>query len=446
MHFSRPLLSICLLLLGQNAQGSRPNDKVFTAEEVEKYGCGKSCQEGLRVGMKQDRDLFQDYPFDYEFYATASNFSDANPGDVLKLELYNVSTLSVPSDITAYKIQYVSVGLHDEKVPATAFLTLPYTADYGEKPRLVAFAHGTIGTVPSCAPSSSYNFYDYYTWQTLAVAGYAVVGTDYAGLGNNYTSHKYVNPVLNGEDVYWSVVAARRAFPNTFSMRWASLGHSQGGGAVWGLSENPRVRGSESGEYIGGVAIAPSPRIYDLSKLILDIPEGSGEGKGSSSFVPLIQEAVQEVNPPNTEMDFILEKAQQRYPLAEKLQLCLHGAGGMDRDLPFGGMNRSAIADNKLLDSFQRSFGAATGKKGFRDLLVLQATGDKSANYNVTETAYHVACDAGNVVQMSLYQGLDHRPVLTASAPEFLQWFDKRYRGEQAPQKCQLREVKPLGQ
>src|SRR5699024_1998778 len=112
--------------------------------------------------------------------------------------------------------------------PSTAFITIPYTTYPGQKPRLLAWAHGTIGVEPSCAPSSSYNFYDYYTWQTLAIAGYAVVATDYTGLGNNYTDHKYVNSVLNGEDTYWSVIAARRAFPNTFTRRWASIGHSQG--------------------------------------------------------------------------------------------------------------------------------------------------------------------------------------------------------------------------
>lgn len=438
MQLPASLLSLCLLVSAIPSEGARPNDKNFTAAEVEPYGCEETCQANVRQGEQADRELFQGYPFDYDFYATASNFSNAQPGDVLKLEQANVSTLSVPPSLAAYKLQYVSVGLDGEKVPTTAFVTLPFTAGQGRKSRLVAFAHGTIATVAGCAPSSSYNYYDYYTWQMLSIAGYAVVGTDYAGLGNNNTSHKYLNPVLNGEDAYWSVIAARRAFPDAFTRRWASMGHSQGGGTVWGLSENEKVAGTESGEYIGGVAIAPSPRIYDLSV-------NSPITTKVSSFLPLIADAVRAVNPPSTKIDFMSDAALERAKLIDILQLCLHGAGALNADLPLGGLRSLAVLqDSKQLRDFQDIYGAALGKKGFKDLLVLQGTADKTVNYNVTQMAYHTACKAGNPVRLSLYPGLGHRPVLTAGAPEWMAWLEERFNGAPAARGCDMHRVEPL--
>lgn len=445
MQLTRSLLALCLFLFSHSTEGARPNDQNFTAADVKPYGCGEECQENIRQGMKRDRQIFQGYPFDHDFYHTAANFSNANPGDVLKLEAFNDSSaqLSVPLDLTTYKMQYVSIGLHEEKVPATAFITLPYKADYGTKPRLLAFAHGTIGTMPSCPPTSSYNFYNYYTWQTLAVAGYAVVGTDYAGLGNNHTMHKYVNPVLNGEDVYWSVIAARRAFPNTFTEQWASYGHSQGGGAIWGLSENPRVASNESGKYVGGVAVAPAPRVYDLQMAMLKAGE-EDRSTTAPKYAPLIAEAIKSVIPPSATVEGITEAARERLPLASLLQLCIYGSESLFLDLPNKGMNKSAYMHSNQLQSFQQEFGAALGKRGYEELLVLQGTDDQTVNYNVTEEAYHTACAAGNNVRLSLYPGLDHRPVLTASAPEFLGWLDERFRGVSASQQCVLRRVHPL--
>ena len=432
------------LLFPHFGHASRPNDRDFTAEEVEKYGCEEECQENLRQGMKADREIFREYPFDYDFYATASNFSDAKPGDVLKFEPFNVSTLSIPPDLTAYKIQYVSTGLNGENVPATAFITLPYTTYPGQKPRLMAFAHGTIGVTPSCAPSSSYNFYDYYTWQTLAIAGYAVVATDYAGLGNNYTTHKYVNAVLNSEDTYWSVIAARRAFPNTFTRRWAAMGHSQGAGAVWGLSENPRVAGDQSGEYIGGVALAPSARVFDLALESAKHQEQTGQAS-DSRFMPLIAKGIQAVNPPSTKLDFLSDAAEKRSELIDKLQLCLQASGTVTEGLPLGGLTSpTAFLKSEQLKDFQIKYGAAQGKKGYRDLLVLQGMADRTVNYNATKVSYRAACEAGNSVRLSLYPGLDHRPVLTASVPEWMPWLDERFRGLAAPQKCVIHTWKPL--
>lgn len=114
------------------------------------------------------------------------------------------------------------------------------------------------------------------------------------------------------------MIGARHASPDAFTRRWASIGHSQGRGTVWGPSENEKIAGTESSENIGDVAIAPSPRIYGLSVT-------SPITTKSSSFPPLIADADRAANPPSTKIDLMSGTAGERAKLVDVLQLCLHG-------------------------------------------------------------------------------------------------------------------------
>ena len=407
---------------------NRPNDLNFTAAQAEKHNCGQTCQQNLREFEELDRQVFGNVPYNYAFYKTATNFTKSQPGDLLKLEQQNASAYDIPPGTSLWYMQYTSVGVGGEKVPATAFVALPYTELPKEKIRLVAYAHGTIGVVTACAASSSYNGFDYHSWQLLTGPGYAVVATDYAGLGNNYTSHKYGNPVLNSEDAYFSVVAARKAFPGLFTDGWAAVGHSQGAGTVWGLSENPRVATKESGEYLGGVAIAPSSRLNDL---LTAVPLNVGWG-----FANLIVNIFQALKFPIQPI-VLTSDALARYPLMEELQLCDTAQAELNADLPNHGIVDFTPAitqhNHDAYIAFQNKYGAATGRKGYKELLVVQSIDDEIVNVTATKEAYDYACKIGNVVHLSLYSGLDHDDSVAASAPEWLEWLDNKFMNVKTP-------------
>ncbi|KAJ5668085.1 uncharacterized protein N7477_006655 [Penicillium maclennaniae] len=436
-------LSVVLasLLACVQADPTRPNDLNITQAQAEKYNCDEACQVNLQQYEGLDRQIFGDVPFDYDFYATAANFTESQPGDLLKLQQQNASMYDIPPGTSLWLMQYTSVGVGGAKVPATAFIALPWTAYPRKETRLVAYAHGTIGVVPACAASSSYNGYDYHSWQLLTAPGYAVVATDYAGLGNNYTSHKYGNPVLNSEDIYFSVVAARKAFPGAFTSRWASVGHSQGAGAVWGLEENPRVATTESGEYVGGVAVAPSARLDDL---LTAVPPIVGWGFGD-----LIVNIFRALDFP-IQPTVLTPEALARYPLMSDLGLCDISEAGLNADLPNHGIVEPTAAitqhNHEAYIAFQNEYGAATGRKGYKDLLVVQSTDDEIVNVTATEKAYEYACNVGNIVHLSLYSGLDHDDTIAASAPEWLQWLENRFMGirEADSNKCLVEKRTPL--
>lgn len=154
---------------------------------------------------------------------------------------------------------YTSQDINGTLVPATGFIAVPFVRRQKDPFRLIALAHGTIGVFRGCAPSSSSKLFDYNSWTPLLLAGYAVVATEYAGLGNDMIKHQYIASAAYANDVYWSVAAAHEAFPNDLTREWVSIGHSQGGDVVYKLSEHKLVQDNSSG-YLGVSRWLRSPR------------------------------------------------------------------------------------------------------------------------------------------------------------------------------------------
>lgn len=97
---------------------------------------------------------------------------------------------------------------------------------------VVAWAHGTTGTADVCAPSwTGYRERDTQVLRGWLEAGYAVVATDYEGLGTPGV-HPYMMFGSAARSVLDSVRAARPAFG--LSRRVIVAGHSQGAHAAFG--------------------------------------------------------------------------------------------------------------------------------------------------------------------------------------------------------------------
>src|SRR5262249_54074969 len=78
----------------------------------------------------------------------------------------------------------------------------------------------------------------FYNWEGLyqyVSLGYAVVATDYSGLGTE-GRHAYLDMLSNATDVIHSVPAARAAVPH-LSEKWVVVGHSQAGLSTLGVAQ-----------------------------------------------------------------------------------------------------------------------------------------------------------------------------------------------------------------
>lgn len=173
------------------------------------------------------------------------------PGALIRSEPY--TGYSLPPGAHAVRILYVSRALDGARDAASGVVLIPA----GSPPRggwpLIAWAHGTSGVARMCAPSLMKDVeYGSEGLMPMVAAGFAVVATDYAGLGTP-GPHQYDNRIPQANDVVYSVAAAHAAVPS-LGRHWVAIGHSQGGVAVWGVAELEATGGDPG--YRGAISVA----------------------------------------------------------------------------------------------------------------------------------------------------------------------------------------------
>ena len=171
--------------------------------------------------------------FDEELYQASRtvDLSLGTRGDLLDEQ----ETGGAPDGIISFRFLYRSEGAKGEP---TAVTGLAYRPE-GPPPRrgfpTIVYAHGTTGIADPCAPS--YSPSSVALVKDLVAAGYAVVQTDYVGLGTP-GAHPYMHGPSEGRAVLDSLVAAREIDELSLAPDQAALwGYSQGGHAVLAASQ-----------------------------------------------------------------------------------------------------------------------------------------------------------------------------------------------------------------
>src|SRR5512132_723555 len=140
--------------------------------------------------------------------------------------------------------KYTKLVLYSSRTPQGAkdAISGSVSVPKGKPPKggwpVITWAHGTTGVADICAPSrdgldpsantgETYINGDLNAWLK---AGYAVIRTDYEGLGTP-GKHPYLIGTSEGRSVLDIVAAARQLDPN-ISKRYLISGHSQGGHAA----------------------------------------------------------------------------------------------------------------------------------------------------------------------------------------------------------------------
>lgn len=455
-------LQLCIAIYASLAVSQKAADYNVSLEIAESYGCDEYCYEVLQTAEAADlAEVGED--FDWDFYTVAENFSTSKPGDLLKFKPIDPTNLTVPSGVSAYRIQYVSTDLDGSPVPVTGYIALPYSLPADGAFPLVAWAHGTIGLYSGCTVSNGPNFFDYNSWTLLPERGYAVVATDYAGLGLNYTTHKYCAFPAGAEDVYYSVLAARQApFGNLLSEKWLSVGHSQGGGVVWKLAEDIEALSSSSASsndtssvsnYIGTVALAPATKVIDQAMLAAKsvLLQKDFHNYATTALIPFLGISISRVYPNYTSSE-LAEPMRTRIGLSNEAQLCASGLMGLTLDLDLTDLTTLtttglSAADAELASLFQNTTAPSMpGTKASGPVLVVQGVNDTAILAETTTQAWEDACsgDSGNQVKLMLYPKQDHSGVITAASPDWLRWVDDRFAGKAANVSCEKVLVQPF--
>lgn len=161
-----------------------------------------------------------------------------------------------PAGAQAWRIRYTSRTDRGAPEQVTGVVVAPTSSPPREGRRVIAWAHGTWGVTPACAPSLSPAFFTVTPGLTDALRrGYVVVATDYPGLGTPQP-----HPFLVGDNaahaVLDSVRAARGIRGAGAGDSFAVWGESQGGHAALFTGERARSYAPEL-RLVGIAAAAP---------------------------------------------------------------------------------------------------------------------------------------------------------------------------------------------
>ena len=259
--------------------------------------CGAAV---LAVGMVATAPVLTRTVSAREVGSVQTQVSATSPGSLL-----SVRDTQVPAVLAhageRYVITYRSRGVRNEPVVVSGYVLLPK----GQPPQggwpVLAWAHGTTGVADTCAPSELSPGGPEYTYQVLMekaldwwlANGYAVVATDYQGLGTP-GGHPYMDAISQLHSVDDSVRALHRLRLHAFSPDWLVMGHSQGGTAALAVAAHGQADTPEL-KLRGAIAIAPGG--YRYSAIVPYLREHPQPPVGVAVFFPILLEGAQTADP-----------------------------------------------------------------------------------------------------------------------------------------------------
>ncbi len=317
-----------------------------------------------------------------------------------------------------HRVLYTQVGIRGKLVAVSGLVSIPL----GKAPKggwpVVSWAHGTTGIADQCAPSRLPRDSSYPLLDSWIKAGYAVVRTDYEGLGGP-GPHPYLIGRSEGYGVLDVVRAARQLDP-ALSRRFIITGHSQGGhAALWAAS---LARGYTPDLTLRGVAaFAPASHIATEASFLKTLT--------TTVLTPLAATILRglDIGYPSLHIASLLTPAAAKlYP--QTLSTCL---GGLASTKSFGGLplnqlvlqsanTAPAIADLAKNDPGRLKIAAP--------VLLLQGLADQTVFPAFTQAISKSLTAVGDRVTLRTYPGATHGSVLPAAQPDVAA-FLKRHLG-----------------
>lgn len=359
-----------------------------------------------------------------DFYSTPANLSSTKPGDLLRKESF--AGYSLPKGATAVRILYHSLDATGRDVATSGVVLIPAGKAPSTGWPVIAWAHGTSGVARLCAPSAMKDvYYGDEGLMPMVAAGFAVVATDYHGLGTE-GPHQYVNKTAQARDVVYSIPAARAAVP-TLGARWVVDGHSQGGLAAWGVAE--AEHDLMDPDYLGAVSVAGVARESDFFSHLSNTP---GVGFYLAFMAAGIHARYPQFNPHDLLSDAVLEHYTD-----VTTKGCFEYGFATYAALPSGTLLRPNWEKSVWIHRFFEGNAEAKVPIG-GPLLVVAGEADQTVPIDAVRDAVKQMCAAKQAVTFRSYPGLDHDPTMEKSTPYQLEWIRARFAGKPAVSNCSV--------
>jgi pimeloyl-ACP methyl ester carboxylesterase len=321
-------------------------------------------------------------------------------------------------------ILYRSTGVTGKPVAVSGAVAVPK----GKPPKggwpVVSWAHGTTGIADRCAPSrdgsNALSSYAYPLLRRWLKAGYAVVRTDYEGLGTP-GDHPYLIGTSEGHSVLDAVRAARR-LDKRLGKRVVLAGHSQGGQSVlWAAALAPRY--TPDLKLRGTLALAPVSHLAEQAALLPKLTSPSG----LTGLAAMILRGVDIARPSLNVGGALTDKAAALYP--RTLTECL---GPLSSTSSFGALAPADLVRQGV------DFGPATAALSKLDdpeelkirtpVQIQQGTADATVLKLFTDPLVAGYQKRGTKVSYKTYEGVSHSGAVTDphSAADATRYLRKR--------------------
>lgn len=379
---------------------------------------------------------------DQNFYTAPEGSGDSPPGTLLKLEKYaDTSKYLLPSTTALSRFIYQSESLLGTKRPVSAYILWPYSPrSLSDGFAVAAWAHGTSGFDANAAPSNMKHLWQHFQAPyQLALNGYVVVATDYAGFGVKKNAsgedivHEYLAPPSQAKDVINAAAAAQSGFPE-LSKSFVSIGQSQGGGAVWGIAAHQSAVAQSIPGYLGGVAISPYVGLLDDNAPVNDIL--------AANTVPAVATLFSDFRPE----DVLTSEGLRKLETIHQVDAGISSAFALfTDDIKIFKKNWK---EHDKLQEYQRmtsNGGKAIGGGGTKSpLLIIHGTADPVLEHDPVVKAAQATANTDPLAAIDFYSLADvtHVSAIPASQPIWLDWIDARFQGKQVPAGYRFHQVK----
>jgi pimeloyl-ACP methyl ester carboxylesterase len=332
-------------------------------------------------------------------------------GDVAAAEsgaggLTGSESAPAPEGVLGWTMRYCSTGRDDSIVEVTGLLATPDgDAPEGGWP-LIAFAHGTAGLGDQCAPSTS-GIEKMLYLETFIGAGYAIVASDFAGLGTDGIPGFLIGE-SEGRSVLDSARAARGISGANIGPQTMIVGYSQGGHAALFAGELAPTYAPEI-DVVAVAALAPPTDLTELTDVRFNEPNSF------DTAAPLIaswvdyygQDPSSLVTAQGAEvLDIVVNECTGRLPQAQ---------GPVDDFLQASLLDIPEWA--ALLEE------NSTGQSAIAaPVFIAQGGRDKLVPLEVTRSAIPDLCAINDNLRYQEYDGVSHGNLRLAAADDMLQF------------------------
>ncbi len=358
------------------------------------------------------------------FYDPPQPLPAAAPGTLIRSAPFAGYTL--PAGASAVRILYHSRALRGKDIAASGVVLIPAgTAPAAGWP-VIAWAHGTSGVARMCAPSLMKDVeYGEEGLMPMVAAGFAVIATDYAGLGTP-GPHQYDDKIPQANDVVYSVPAAHAAVP-ALGKKWVAIGHSQGGVAVWGVAELEVSRNDP--DYAGAISVAG-----DMNYETFESHDAETFDPVTDLYWPFTAFGIKASYPSFDIKRMLTPPVLARYQDVTT-KGCWYYAYAALKEI--GAQRAVKPGWNRAPELHRYNRDSRSANKPIRGpLLVLAGDDDKSVAIANIAAGVKEACSLGLPIEYVHRPGLDHDPLMQETTPEQLAWVRDRLDGKPWASNC----------